>query len=148
MSTLLAEGSAALLCFEYLSVSRALRISCQDRTFEDMLQRPWRNHVGVILLIAITMALLLSLTSNSASSARKSFVRRRLEAVDFDIGLSELKKYKSEHGNLLVAQSTVVEVNGGESLNLGKWVQRLRQLYKNTVISSSPVGVLYLLKSM
>jgi hypothetical protein len=56
--------------------------------------------------------------------------RRRLE-VEFEAGLKELKKYKQEHGDLLVSQGHVVVING-EEVKLGKWVQRLRQLYKNT----------------
>jgi hypothetical protein len=46
--------------------------------------------------------------------------RRRLDAVDFDVGLAELKKYKAAHGDVMVPQSTVVQVNGAD-MPLGKW---------------------------
>jgi len=47
--------------------------------------------------------------------------RRRLEAVDFDVGFTELKRWKDEHGDLLVPQSTVVNAGGGQQINLGRW---------------------------
>jgi hypothetical protein len=82
----------------------------------------------------------LSIPTTSSSSSlshdhpmithRQQQQRRRLE-VEFEAGLKELKKYKQEHGDLLVSQGHVVVING-EEVKLGKWVQRLRQLYKNT----------------
>lgn len=63
-------------------------------------------------------------------TSKPSQSRRRLE-VDFETGIKELKKYKQEHGDLLVSQGYVVTVKG-EEIKLGKWLQRLRQLYKNT----------------
>jgi len=67
-----------------------------------------------------------------ATSSDERRRRRRLDAVDFAAGLAELKKYKDLHGDTVVPQSEVVTVKGGEEIKLGKWVQRLRQLYKNT----------------
>eukprot|EP00613_Pedinella_sp_CCMP2098_P007087 CAMPEP_0171611444 /NCGR_PEP_ID=MMETSP0990-20121206/10639_1 /TAXON_ID=483369 /ORGANISM="non described non described, Strain CCMP2098" /LENGTH=291 /DNA_ID=CAMNT_0012175027 /DNA_START=462 /DNA_END=1337 /DNA_ORIENTATION=+ len=64
-----------------------------------------------------------------------ALVSRRLDSVDFDVGLSELKKFKAAHGgDLLVPQNAVVEVDGQE-VKLGRWAQRLRQLHKNTFIT-------------
>ena len=47
-------------------------------------------------------------------------LRRRLEAVDFNVGLAELRKYKAANGDLMVSQGTVVDVDGVE-LKLGRW---------------------------
>jgi len=41
--------------------------------------------------------------------------------VDFDVGFTELKRWKDEHGDLLVPQSTVVNAGGGQQINLGRW---------------------------
>lgn len=94
-----------------------------------MSRRSW--FLGTVLLTFV--ALLLTLLSGRASpSQRPNFQSRQLEAIDFDVGFAELKKYKASKGNLMVPQNSVVEVNGVD-IKLGHWVQRLRQLYKNTV---------------
>lgn len=85
--------------------------------------------VVVVSMRATTPKARLGPQSNPTTSGR-----RRLEAVDFDVGFSLLKKYKAEHGDLTVPQATVMTVEGKE-IHLGKWVQRLRQLHKNTYVT-------------
>jgi len=54
--------------------------------------------------------------------------------TDFGAGLAELKKYKEATGDLFVPQAHVVTLEDGTTVKLGKWVQRQRQLYKNTCV--------------
>ena len=95
----------------------------------------WRR-LGFVLALTGVLALSLTLPRARVSSAPSAADsgRRRLEAVDFAVGLSELKKYKAEHGDLVVPQAAVVMVDGNE-IKLGKWIQRLRQLHKNTYVT-------------
>lgn len=94
------------------------------------------GHLSFVVALAIFLAapLVLPRTRVVSSPGATDIGRRRLEAVDFGVGLSALKKYKAEHGDLVVPQSTVTVVNGGE-IHLGKWLQRLRQLHKNTYVT-------------
>lgn len=57
------------------------------------------------------------------------------EVVNFDDGIKELEKYKATHGDVLVPQATAVMTSTGVEIKLGKWVQRQRQLYKNTFVT-------------
>lgn len=77
-------------------------------------------------LLVASVIVFLAESSNHTENGRRS-----LEAVDFDVGLAELKKYKEQNGDLLVKQGAVASVDGNE-IKLGRWVQRLRQLFKNT----------------
>ena len=84
---------------------------------------PQRRRVrhAVLFTAVVIAALLLALSSQRASSACYPVIHlRRLEALDFDVGLSELKKYKAKNGDLVVPQSAVVEVNGKE-MKIGRW---------------------------
>jgi len=57
------------------------------------------------------------------------------EKTDFEVGFAALKLYKAEHGDLFVSQSSVIQTSDGKEMKLGKWVQRLRQLHKNTYVT-------------
>jgi hypothetical protein len=57
------------------------------------------------------------------------------EVVNFDDGFEALNQYKAAHGDLLVPQSMVVTAASGAEVKLGRWVQRMRQLHKNTYIT-------------
>ena len=50
-------------------------------------------------------------------------------------GFEALNQYKAAHGDLLVPQSMVVTAASGAEVKLGRWVQRMRQLHKNTYIT-------------
>lgn len=95
-----------------------------------MSRRSWV--LGTVLLLTFVALLFTLLSGRASPSQRPNFQSRQLEAIDFDVGFAELKKYKASKGNLMVPQNSVVEVNGVD-IKLGHWVQRLRQLYKNTV---------------
>mmetsp|Transcript_29313 Transcript_29313/g.49424 ORF Transcript_29313/g.49424 Transcript_29313/m.49424 type:complete len:212 (-) Transcript_29313:223-858(-) len=52
--------------------------------------------------------------------------------VEFDEAFVEIQKYFKENKHSKVPQAVIVTLPDGTSFRLGKWVQRQRQLYKNT----------------
>jgi hypothetical protein len=89
---------------------------------------------GSFVVLGLVLILAFSQINMKDTSDNDRFIRRRLDTVDFNVGIAELKKFKAANGNLMVPQNTVVEVDGQE-IKLGKWSQRLRQLHKNTYIT-------------
>ena len=54
-------------------------------------------------------------------------------SVDWDVAYAALQDYHKEHGDCQVPQATIVTAGAdGTEIKLGKWVQRQRQVYKNT----------------
>jgi hypothetical protein len=54
------------------------------------------------------------------------------DPVDWDGAYEALVAYHKQHRSCMVPQATLATLADGTEVKLGKWVQRQRQVYKNT----------------